>query len=435
MKGNFSIIFYLIIATNLYSQINTGIEFSSVSFEEAIKTSKELNRPIFIDFSTSWCGPCRQMDNLVFSDSIIGDFYNKNFICLKFDAEKGEGITLANKFEINAYPTLLFLSPQLETELKHIGYRGPKEFLELGYTVVNEKTADITHLNSLIDDEDIMEFSSFLSAYPSQLEKDLALLDYFRNIPQNKWYAPQFFYLIEDHAHSIFSPLSKLVVENRIRYSEMYGKERIDKFISRLMAFAFEAPKDLYGAPYKNLSDNEINKLLFSELSKIDPVLASKNSLDHEIILLCNSIRENYNNTEIWDALFEKVDYYNTHYAHFDEEWHNFPNNWYYRALKIIPKKLEIKNYNEASLKRAKSVLGESDYNKFEKGLCIGTVQTFVSGQNQSENSKKELTIALRILSKSQPVSKIWANNFLSRIKVSDNDINKYKEEIIKNAL
>ena len=31
-----------------------GIEFSSESFEKAIKISKELNRPIFIDFSTSY---------------------------------------------------------------------------------------------------------------------------------------------------------------------------------------------------------------------------------------------------------------------------------------------------------------------------------------------------------------------------------------------
>ena len=73
----------------------------------------------------------KKMDNFVFTDSIIGDFYNKNFICLKYDAERGEGITLANKFEVKAYPTLLFLSPQLEIELKHVGYKGPTEFFRI----------------------------------------------------------------------------------------------------------------------------------------------------------------------------------------------------------------------------------------------------------------------------------------------------------------
>tara|TARA_R110002050_G_scaffold215007_2_gene351150 strand:+ start:2589 stop:3905 length:1317 start_codon:yes stop_codon:yes gene_type:complete len=438
MKKNYLIILCFYLATNVYSQVKNGIEFSSETFEKAIEISTELNRPIFIDFSTSWCGPCKKMDDFVFTDSIIGDFYNKNFICLKYDAERGEGIALANKFEVKAYPTLIFLSPQLEIELKYVGYKGPTEFLELGYTVVNEDISYNVIPNSLSDYElniqDITEFSSFVG-YLSPIEKDSLLFDYFKDIPQDKWYLPQYFHLIENYSYSIFSTLSKFVIANRNKYSELYGKERIDKFISGLMSFAFKTPKDLYHKSFNNLSDDEIHKLIFNELVKIDPVFASKNSLDHEIILLCKNVIENCNDTEIWDSLFTKVKYYNKRYSHFDQEWHNFPNNWYYRALKICPNNLEIKNYNETSLKRAKSRLTESDYNEFEEGLCIGTVQSFVSSEKQSENSKKELTIALRILAKSHPVSKVWVNNFLSTVNVPDKDIMNYKEEIIKNAV
>ncbi len=369
-----------------------GIEFYSESFEEAIKISKELNRPIFIDFSTSWCGPCKKMDNFVFTDSIIGDFYNKNFICLKYDAERGEGITLANKFEVKAYPTLLFLSPQLEIELKHVGYKGPTEFLELGYTVVNEEFSYNTIPNSLSDYElniqDITEFSSFVG-YLSPIEKDSLLFDYFQDIPQDKWYMPQYFHLIENYSYSIFSPLSKFVIVNRNKYSELYGKERIDKFISGLMSFAFETPKGLYGKSYNNLSNDEINKLLFSELAKIDTVFASKNRLNREIILLSINVKENYNDTEIWNSLFTKVEYYNKHYSHFDKEWYNFLNSWYYRALQITPNNLEIKNYNETSLKRAKSRLTESDYNKFAEGLCLKQFRGSYQVRNKVKTVRK----------------------------------------------
>lgn len=420
------------------TKMNIGIEFSEESFKKAVKISKEHNRPIFIDFSTSWCGPCKKMKNFVYTDSIIGDFYNKNFICLKYDAEKGEGITLAKKFEIKAYPTLLFLSPQLEIELKRIGFKAPKEFLELGYTVVNEKPSSNTIQNSIYKDNSntttLIEFDSFLNGM-NLYEKDPVLVDYFQDIPKSKWYAPQYFGLIEDYSSSIFSPLSKFVVVNRGKYSELYGKERIDKFISGLMSFAFKMPKDLYGKSYVNLSDYEINKLLFNELEKIDSVFASKNRLDHEIILLCKNVKENYNNTELWDSLFTKVEYYNKHYSNFDKEWYNFPNKWYYRASKIASNNLEKKNYNEISLKLTKSRLSESDYNEFAEVLCIGTVERFVSSKKETENSKKELTIALRILAESYPVSKAWANQFLTRINVSDKDIINYKEELIKNSL
>ncbi|WP_298481300.1 thioredoxin family protein [uncultured Maribacter sp.] len=415
-----------------------GIEFSSESFEKAIKISKELNKPIFIDFSTSWCGPCKHMDSFVFTDSIIGDFYNKNFICLKYDAEKGEGITLANKFKIKGYPTLLFLSPQLEIELKHAGYRDTKEFLELGYTVVNEKSLYHTIPSTLPNDKpaikDLIEFNSFLSL-TNEFEKDSDLFDYYKNIPKNKWYTPQYFHLIENNSYSIFSPLSKFVVVNRNKYSELYGKERIDKFISRLMSFAFETPKKLYGKSFNNHSDDEINKSLFSELTKIDSVIAGKNKLDHEIILLCKNIRENYSDTEIWDSLYTKVEYYNKHYSHFDKEWYNLSNDWSLRAVKIASNDLEKKNYNEIILKHAKSSLNESDYNEFAEGLSIGTVYEFVSSKKQSKNSKKELTIALGILAKSHPISKVLADQFISKINVSNKDIINYKEEILKNAL
>ena len=438
MKRHYVIILSFFLASTLYSQSHTGIEFSSESFEKAIKTSKELNKPIFIDVSTSWCGPCRQMDSFVFTDSIIGDFYNKNFICLKYDAEKGEGITVKNKFGITAYPTLIFLSPQLEIELKHVGFKTPKEFLELGYTVVNEKSSYNANQNAISNYNSnvitLIEFTSFLGSM-NPFEKAPVLIDYFQHIPQNKWYTPQYFYLIESHSHSIFSPLVKFVIVNRNKYSELYGKNRIDKFISRLMSFAFKTPKNLHGKSFENLSDDEINKQLFIELVEIDSVFANKNKLNHEITLLCENIRENHNDTEIWNSLFTKVNYYNKHYSHFDKTWYDFPNNWRYRALKIIPNNLGIQNYNETTLKRVKSRLSENDYNDFAKGLCIATIQKFTSSERQSENSKKELTIALRILANSYTVSKVWANNFLSQINISDKDIMNYKEALIKNAI
>ncbi|TJY34102.1 thioredoxin family protein [Pontimicrobium aquaticum] len=413
-----------------------GIEFSSESFDKAIKISRELNKPIFIDFYTHWCGPCKRMDNFVFTDSIIGDFYNKNFICLKIDAEKGEGIALANKFGVQGYPTLLFLTPNLEIKLKHFGYRGTKNFLELGYTVIDGKSSNDSVLNSLSNYdskvESLFEFSSSLNYYSRQSEKDSALFDYFKDIPKNKWYTPQYFHFIENQSYSIFSPLSEFVIANRNKYSKLYGKTRIDKFISRLMSFAIKTPKDLYGKSYNNFSNDEIYSLLYSELEKIDFVFTNKNKLNHEIILLCKSVRDN---NKDWNSLFTKVDYYNKHYSQFDKEWYNFPNNWYTRALMISPINLEIKNYNETCLKLAKSKLTDRDFNEFAKGLSIGTVERFVSNEKQSENTKNELTIALSTLTKLNPVSKVWANEFLSKINMSDEDIINYKEKIIKNAL
>src|SRR3972149_4785135 len=86
---------------------NRSIKFENGTFAEIKAKAKKENKIIFIDCYTSWCGPCKQMDKEVFTNDSVVDFYNKNFTNGKRDMEKGEGIELAKKYEINAYPTFI----------------------------------------------------------------------------------------------------------------------------------------------------------------------------------------------------------------------------------------------------------------------------------------------------------------------------------------
>ncbi len=35
----------------------------------------------------------------------VGDYLNAKFVCIKIDAEKGEGPELAKRYQVKAYPT------------------------------------------------------------------------------------------------------------------------------------------------------------------------------------------------------------------------------------------------------------------------------------------------------------------------------------------
>lgn len=85
------------------------IDFKNNSFNELLKQAEKENKLIFIDCYTSWCAPCKWMDKNVFVRKEVADFYNANFINLKLDMEKGEGIDLAKKYEVNSFPTYLFI--------------------------------------------------------------------------------------------------------------------------------------------------------------------------------------------------------------------------------------------------------------------------------------------------------------------------------------
>lgn len=67
---------------------------------------------VFVDLYTTWCGPCKKMAAETSLSRPWEDYFNKNFVNYKIDAEKGEGPGLAGKYEVSAYPTLVFVNAE-----------------------------------------------------------------------------------------------------------------------------------------------------------------------------------------------------------------------------------------------------------------------------------------------------------------------------------
>ena len=86
--------------------ISAQTNFQELSLEKAREQARAENKPIFLDCYTSWCGPCKMMANDVFTLEAAGNYFNKNFVCVKIDMEKGEGPAIGKQYEVDAYPTL-----------------------------------------------------------------------------------------------------------------------------------------------------------------------------------------------------------------------------------------------------------------------------------------------------------------------------------------
>jgi thioredoxin-related protein len=87
-----------------------GIRFFQGSYAALLAEAQQQHKMIFIDVYTDWCGPCKQMDKNIFPLKAVGDKYNPLFLNYRLNAEKGEGVEIARKFNINAYPSFLYLS-------------------------------------------------------------------------------------------------------------------------------------------------------------------------------------------------------------------------------------------------------------------------------------------------------------------------------------
>lgn len=115
-----------------------GMKFEeNKSFKELLTIAKKENKLLFVDAFTTWCGPCKLMAKNVFPQATVGDFYNANFINSKIDMEKGEGIDLAKKYNVRAYPTYLFINGDGELIHRVTSYYDAPEFIAVGKDAID----------------------------------------------------------------------------------------------------------------------------------------------------------------------------------------------------------------------------------------------------------------------------------------------------------
>lgn len=78
-----------------------------------------------MDCYTVWCGPCKGLSENIFPQEKVGEFFNANFINVKYDMEKGDGKMLNEKYKENiiGYPTLLLIDADGKVVHQMAGYQ------------------------------------------------------------------------------------------------------------------------------------------------------------------------------------------------------------------------------------------------------------------------------------------------------------------------
>jgi len=115
------------------------IVFSNKKWKDVMTEAKKSGKFIFVDAYTSWCGPCKLLKSTTFKDKKAAAYFNMNFINYTTDMEKGEGPTLAEKWNITAYPSLLFFNANGEMVMKQVGYVNAETLVEFGRQALLKK--------------------------------------------------------------------------------------------------------------------------------------------------------------------------------------------------------------------------------------------------------------------------------------------------------
>jgi thioredoxin-related protein len=134
-----------------------GVRFiENMSWAEIVQQAKAQHKYIFVDCYATWCGPCKAMDNSVYPLDSVGDIVNQSFVSARIqcDTARGDGELvkarygdahrMVTKYQVNAYPTFLFFTPDGEIVHKGLGYYGPQAFIGLLKDALDKNTQYFT---------------------------------------------------------------------------------------------------------------------------------------------------------------------------------------------------------------------------------------------------------------------------------------------------
>lgn len=130
---------------------NKGINWSNekLTWDQIKSKAKRENKIIFIDAYTTWCTPCKMMEDHVFSSDSVGIFFNAKILSIRLQMDTTENdnsvvksrFPIAHKinreYQILAYPTFLFISGDGVLLQRGEGFMNVPQFLSFASEATN----------------------------------------------------------------------------------------------------------------------------------------------------------------------------------------------------------------------------------------------------------------------------------------------------------
>lgn len=101
------------------------------SYDAAIDRARAENKPVYLLFTATWCGPCKNYKNTVLSDSEVRQSLNNDVIFVNADIDRDKALT--RKYNVSGVPAGFLVrvdnNGQTRTVNSHVGGMEKQEFM------------------------------------------------------------------------------------------------------------------------------------------------------------------------------------------------------------------------------------------------------------------------------------------------------------------
>ncbi len=226
--------FIIVCSLSGYAQ---GVIFEELSLEQALAKAKQENKYVMVDLYASTCGPCYKMLRDIFPLKEVGDYFNSNFINVKYltDQEE-EGKAVKKKYPIKAVPTYLFLAPDGTEMHRAIGYMDQHRFIAIAQRAKEKKSCakylidkhehggkmnklDLMHYYLALRDANKKEEAQDVQVKLEKMltPKDLLQPEYWEYLAQGNYRTSSFQFVLQNTANLLNSPNSTWINDYLIK--------------------------------------------------------------------------------------------------------------------------------------------------------------------------------------------------------------------------
>ena len=251
------------------------IEFREIVKEEewnaAMEDAREDEKLVFLDIYATWCGPCKYLENNVYTDESLGEYYNDNYINLKMDGESTFGAKMARKYALSAYPTMYFLDSDEELITKIVGVREADPLASIG-KAISENAERLTYYKENYDEGNLnaIELKNYQDLLSRTEQTELANEVANKIIPsltEEDILRPDFKNIVINSSTDIDGKVYKVVSENRQKLSETWTPQEIDRLYS-----------NIFNATMFRAISNKDEELLERVINEFLPVYMGENT-------------------------------------------------------------------------------------------------------------------------------------------------------------
>jgi thiol-disulfide isomerase/thioredoxin len=140
--------------------------FSDVSIATAIASSEDQDRFLILNFTATWCGPCRRMQATSWSHDAVAAWVSAHAIAIRIDVDDNPDLAL--RYSVGTLPCVVAIRDGSEVD-RVIGYKAQPKLLAW----LNGLNVGLTHAQDLLVRADALAGSSNIEAR-YDLAEDLA---------------------------------------------------------------------------------------------------------------------------------------------------------------------------------------------------------------------------------------------------------------------